>query len=166
MPDWVALSLACAAVAFAAWAGTGLARALLVRFAVYDRPTPRSSHGRPTPRGAGFALVPVLLAAWWTADRLVVGMPGGLQAVLAGALVLFLVSAWDDLRSLPPAPRFAAQVLMVGLGHSAWVLRRSFLDHFAALCHPTHHTDSDSHGIGPVATRAKDPPPDDEIPSS
>ncbi len=95
--------------------GTGLVRSLLLRHAVLDMPNHRSSHTVPTPRGGGMAVTPVVLLAWAAAALWLPGLPGGLWGVLAGALGLGLLSWLDDLKTLPAAPRFLAQILAAGM---------------------------------------------------
>ena len=83
---------------------------------VLDLPNERSSHIAPIPRGGGIAgLVAVALVA-------VLAVPlGYLDALpaLGVAAGLGLVGLADDVASLPPAPRFAAQVV-AGLLAGAW----------------------------------------------
>ncbi len=76
---WPPLVFACVAVALVSWARAWAVLRSLIRFEVYDRPNPRSSHERPKPRGGGLALVPVLLIAWiaavgWFRQRRMVGL--------------------------------------------------------------------------------------------
>ena len=114
----VSLAVGGASVVAAA-ALTGLARALLRRHGVMDRPNERSSHRAAVPRGGGIAVIGVLLAAWlalWlTGDC---ASSGALfWIVLAGALGLAAVSWLDDLRGgVSIFLRLAAQVLAVGAG--------------------------------------------------
>ncbi len=95
--------------------------ALLRRRRILDRPNERSSHARPTPRGGGIAVIGVLLPAWavfaWFGPKF--GGPDP-WLVLAGAAGLAAVSWIDDLRGLPPLPRFAAQAAAVAAG--VWAL--------------------------------------------
>jgi len=108
------LYLAVAAAVFAAsWAGTGLARRLLVRRGILDRPNARSSHRQATPRGGGIAVVAAILIAW-AGLALARGTLALAWPPLAGALLLALVSWRDDLAGLGPLPRLAAQALAVG----------------------------------------------------
>lgn len=101
------------AAAFAAAAlATGAARRWLRARAILDRPNHRSSHTVPTPRGGGLAVTPLALAgcAGWFA---LAGSSPGDWAMLAGAALLAGVSWRDDTASLPPLPRFAAQIVAV-----------------------------------------------------
>lgn len=82
----------------------------LLRRQILDLPNDRSSHSRPTPRGGGLALAPVmavlLLALAWQGPLF--------PALLGlGALALLAVSWWDDRHSLPPLPRFGAHMVVV-----------------------------------------------------
>ncbi|MCH7928978.1 MAG: glycosyl transferase [Proteobacteria bacterium] len=112
---WLPTLLFAAAAALAAWAGTGLVLRLLAARAILDHPTERSSHERPTPRGAGLAVMPVVLAAWIAVsvieDTLVFHWP-----VFAAAAALAAVSWLDDLRGLGALPRLAAHAAAVGVG--------------------------------------------------
>jgi UDP-N-acetylmuramyl pentapeptide phosphotransferase/UDP-N-acetylglucosamine-1-phosphate transferase len=96
-----------------------LALGQLRRFAILDRPNPRSNHETAVPRGGGLVLVPLLLAAFAAAPALdgrAVGLPAPL---LAGALLLAAISWWDDLRGLGVLPRLAVQAGAVLLGLAA-----------------------------------------------
>lgn len=85
----------------------------LVRAGRLDHPNLRSSHSDPTPRGGGIAMLAGLLAvAVWAA---VTGSwSPGTWVAMGGCAALAGVGLLDDLRGLPPAPRFAVQ-LAVGL---------------------------------------------------
>jgi UDP-N-acetylmuramyl pentapeptide phosphotransferase/UDP-N-acetylglucosamine-1-phosphate transferase len=96
--------------------GTGLVRAELARRALLDHPNDRSSHSVPTPRGAGLALLPVLLLAWLAASLLAPDAPPRVLWILGGALFLGLVGWRDDLKSLPASLRLLAQIAAVGIG--------------------------------------------------
>ncbi len=82
---------------------------------ILDHPNERSSHSQPTPRGAGLAVVPVILAAW-----LALGLAGwarpGLWPVMAGAAALLLLSWRDDRGGLPASLRLALHLLAAVLG--------------------------------------------------
>ena len=112
-----------AALAAAVAVGAGLiaclgTRALipvLRRAAVIDRPNERSSHAVPTPRGGGIAPVGAILLAWMALIAAGAG-PAGLWLVLAGAVLLAVVSWFDDIRGLSPAPRLFAQLAAVICG--------------------------------------------------
>jgi UDP-N-acetylmuramyl pentapeptide phosphotransferase/UDP-N-acetylglucosamine-1-phosphate transferase len=101
-----------AAVGAASWGATALALRYLTRRAIVDRPNERSSHKSPTPRGAGIAVIPVALVAW--AGLGVVAHAAPLHwIVLAAAAGLAVVSWLDDVRGLPPAPRFLSHIVAV-----------------------------------------------------
>jgi len=80
----------------------------LRRKQILDHPNERSSHSRPTPRGGGLAITPLLL----------IGLLGlGLHpAVIGGAAALFLLSWRDDRGSLPASVRLALQLAAVAVG--------------------------------------------------
>lgn len=105
-----------AAVAAAVVLATGLVLPWLRRRQILDRPNDRSSHSLPTPRGGGLAVMAVLLPAWGLAapDSLAGGAGPTVIALLCAA-GLAAVSWLDDLRGLPPLPRFLAQGLAVAV---------------------------------------------------
>ncbi len=113
-PTW--LTAAPLAVFLAAWAGTRLVLGLLRRRAILDHPNERSSHAVPTPRGGGLAVAPVIIIAWAAGLSLLPGAASSLWPLIAGAALLAAVSWADDLRSLPPHWRLAAQFLAVAAG--------------------------------------------------
>lgn len=90
--------------------------AVMTSRGVLDVPNERSSHSLPIARGGGIAGLVALalvaaLAVWTREDDTLPAL-----AIAAG---LGLVGLLDDVISLPPAPRFAAQVL-AGLLAGAW----------------------------------------------
>lgn len=95
--------------------GTRALIPLLSRAAVLDHPNERSSHATPIPRGGGIAVVGAILPAWLALAGLG-GIARPLSPVLAGTLLLALVSWIDDRRGLSPAPRFLAQMVAVCVG--------------------------------------------------
>jgi UDP-N-acetylmuramyl pentapeptide phosphotransferase/UDP-N-acetylglucosamine-1-phosphate transferase len=103
--------------AFVATVGLILAlRPLFVRYAM-ARPNARSSHREPTPQGGGVAVVAATLALVWLAGALLpawpMTSPMQVLAVSGAVLLLALVGAMDDIRSLPLAPRLLAQFAAV-----------------------------------------------------
>lgn len=81
-------------------------------YRLYDRVDERKQHDRPTPRLGGIAMFVGLVAA------MIVGLvlfghyrPGKAVLVSAGFAPIFLVSLWDDLRSLPWWVRLAVQTV-------------------------------------------------------
>jgi UDP-N-acetylmuramyl pentapeptide phosphotransferase/UDP-N-acetylglucosamine-1-phosphate transferase len=110
------LVLACGLLAAGVWGAAGLVRRGLIRFRVLDLPNPRSSHATPTPRGGGLAIVPLLLLAWTGAALVWIPQAGGLWAVLAGAVILAVISVADDLKGLSMALRLLVQFGAVSLG--------------------------------------------------
>ncbi|MEA2927769.1 MAG: hypothetical protein QOG38_197 [Hyphomicrobiales bacterium] len=93
-------------------------RPWLARYAL-ARPNARSSHMVPTPQGGGIAVVGATLLAMWLGVALATMLvPVGLNrlTVLSVAVVLLaLVGAIDDIRTLGAAPRFTIHILAVGL---------------------------------------------------
>ena len=97
-----------------AWGATRIVLGVLENRQILDEVNERSSHTRPTPRGGGLAVTPVLVLAWWA----IAGLTGTLAeawAPLLLALGLGVLSWIDDLRDLPPLPRFAAGLVASAL---------------------------------------------------
>ncbi|MBE88099.1 MAG: hypothetical protein CMM76_01505 [Rhodospirillaceae bacterium] len=93
------------------WVLTKLVLAQLKSRAILDCPNQRSSHKIPTPRGGGIAVITVVILCWaYPASHSPL-----LLAILAGAMLLALVSWLDDLRSLSIVIRLCAQFLAVGV---------------------------------------------------
>jgi UDP-N-acetylmuramyl pentapeptide phosphotransferase/UDP-N-acetylglucosamine-1-phosphate transferase len=79
---------------------------------VLDVPNARSSHQTPTPSGGGLAVLPVILLAWLAASYWQGGTVDTTVILpLAAAAVLAVISWIDDVRPVPPALRFVAQLV-------------------------------------------------------
>jgi UDP-N-acetylmuramyl pentapeptide phosphotransferase/UDP-N-acetylglucosamine-1-phosphate transferase len=76
----------------------------LRRFDILDRPSDRSSHAEPVPRGVGLALAVAALVGLAISNRI-----SGASAIALGiATVGFgLIGLIEDIRGIPPAPRLA-----------------------------------------------------------
>lgn len=98
------LALAWLASAIGAFVLIAVLRASRFASALADLPNERSLHAKPTPRVGGLGLVAVALPiAAWLGDSPI--------AILAGcAAMLAVVSAADDVRSLPIAVRLPAHI--------------------------------------------------------
>lgn len=93
----------------------GLLRPLLQRYAL-ARPNARSSHTVPTPQGGGVAVIAALVASVAiSASFFGATTDSILLAVLAAAVFLALVGAYDDLRTMPVLPRLLMQAAAVGI---------------------------------------------------
>jgi UDP-N-acetylmuramyl pentapeptide phosphotransferase/UDP-N-acetylglucosamine-1-phosphate transferase len=103
------------AVFFATSWLTGRVLAWLERRAILDRPVERSSHRVPVPRGAGLALVPVLVIAW-LALAIVGDAPAGSAGIAALAAAMALLSWFDDLGGLPVKLRLPLHFVAVVIG--------------------------------------------------
>jgi UDP-N-acetylmuramyl pentapeptide phosphotransferase/UDP-N-acetylglucosamine-1-phosphate transferase len=115
LPFLLAL-LGALAVFAAAYLGTGGILRYLRRHAILDIPTERSSHGSPTPRGGGIAVM-AAIAAGWSAVALFADPMTFL--VLALALALSAVSWREDVAGVPILWRLSAQALAVVVGLAA-----------------------------------------------
>lgn len=109
--------LTIAAAALSAALFCVLLRPLLVRYAL-ARPNARSSHRIPTPQGGGIAVLAGAFVGLGLA-LLLVQLPAderqGLLLVAAGAVLLAVVGAWDDIRPLPAGIRLVLQAAGVAL---------------------------------------------------
>lgn len=114
--SYVAPVVMALAVAVATTAGAGAALHYLRRRQIVDLPNERSSHSRPTPRGLGIAVVPVVLLGWLAIAALTASKPTETWWICAGACALAVVSWIDDFRGLPVAPRLLVQVVVVVVG--------------------------------------------------
>jgi hypothetical protein len=99
-----------AIVLTASFLATGAIRVAAIRTGLLDRPTLRSSHVAPTPRGGGLAIAVTFLGAvvW-------LGMQRALDiwtllAVLAGGGAVAIVGFWDDRNSLPASWRLCVHI--------------------------------------------------------
>jgi len=111
MNSSAALVLAALAAAAISASLIVLLRPLLQRYAL-ARPNARSSHGIPTPQGAGIAVIAAALG--------IVGISAGImdldvQAMLFVATIFIaLVGLADDIRPMPIVPRLLLQAMAVG----------------------------------------------------
>jgi UDP-N-acetylmuramyl pentapeptide phosphotransferase/UDP-N-acetylglucosamine-1-phosphate transferase len=111
----MALAALCLVVLAAVLAGTRLVLAMLRRRAILDHPNERSSHQVPTPRGGGWAVVPVLVVAWIAAAAWG-DAPLAPTLILCGlALALGALSWIDDLNHLAPLWRLLGQAAAVAV---------------------------------------------------
>ncbi len=77
---------------------------------IIDIPNQRSSHSVPTPRGGGLAIVVLTVCGWLLFGLLShTDSPVILLAYALGASIIAAISWLDDLHSLTPYRRFAAQ---------------------------------------------------------
>jgi UDP-N-acetylmuramyl pentapeptide phosphotransferase/UDP-N-acetylglucosamine-1-phosphate transferase len=90
---------------------------VLQRYAL-AHPNARSSHRDPTPQGGGIAVIAATIAV--AAGALTIGREppfdaGSLGMVLMAAVLIALVGAWDDVRTIEVAPRLLLQAFAVGI---------------------------------------------------
>jgi len=106
------LTFACVLVSAAA---TGLVLLWLRHRQILDHPNGRSSHDRPTPRGGGLAVVPIVSICWVALSAL--GMVPLATIAAVGAAIGLAVLSWrDDRKSLPIHIRLAGQIVAVAVG--------------------------------------------------
>jgi UDP-N-acetylmuramyl pentapeptide phosphotransferase/UDP-N-acetylglucosamine-1-phosphate transferase len=105
----------------AAMVSAGLNLLLLpwLRSYALARPNARSLHSAPTPQGGGAAVLVATFAVAWGGTVLISSAMASsdverLAALTAGALLLAVVGAVDDLRPLPPLPRLLLQGIACG----------------------------------------------------
>jgi len=112
------LSLLAAVAVLGALATAGLvalARTYAERRQLLDRPNARSSHGRPTPRGAGIGFPVCFVGLCWLLAR-ESALAGTHALMLTVPLLLVTVLGWaDDHRRLPVAIRVPVQALAVAM---------------------------------------------------
>lgn len=90
-------------------------RPLLARYAL-ARPNARSSHSIPTPQGGGAAVIAAVIASVAISASLFgVVRDSSLIAIFAATVLLALVGAYDDLRTMPVLPRLLMQAVAVGV---------------------------------------------------
>lgn len=93
-----------------------LLRPWLARHALAS-PNARSSHRKPTPQGAGIAVVIATLLTSWIAIGVAPGLLGNTAgqflAVSTATVALAVIGAMDDMRSVPIGIRFAVQCIAV-----------------------------------------------------
>jgi UDP-N-acetylmuramyl pentapeptide phosphotransferase/UDP-N-acetylglucosamine-1-phosphate transferase len=114
---WLIAGAAAACALPAVMLLTGRVRRYLIDRAILDVPGERSSHTKPTPRGAGLAVIPIVLLAF-AALNLTQTVPAGRAGwiVIVGTAVLAFVSWLDDRRGLNPVTRLIAQLGWVVVG--------------------------------------------------
>lgn len=88
-----------------------LLRPLLQRYAL-ARPNARSSHTRPTPQGAGIAVILATLVVLIGWDA--IGARPLPLTLIAATLFIAVVGLIDDIRPIPVAPRLVFQALAIG----------------------------------------------------
>lgn len=110
LPSLTTIMLAAAICAGLLWA----IMPLLARYAL-ARPNARSSHRIPTPQGAGIAVILATVAASSAVAYAAPGESGPLVILFSATLLIALLGAADDIRSLPVVTRLALQTLAVGI---------------------------------------------------
>jgi UDP-N-acetylmuramyl pentapeptide phosphotransferase/UDP-N-acetylglucosamine-1-phosphate transferase len=109
--DFLNLVFIFVSTALLSWIATGFALALLRRKGIMDFPNKRSSHSKPIPRGAGLAVIPVILLI---STLLLHGELQGYHWLFFATLFIGLISWLDDLNELSPIIRLASHFFAVG----------------------------------------------------
>ena len=114
MTPWYSIAIALTACIVCA-ALVVLLRPLLVRYAL-ARPNARSSHVAPTPQGGGVAVIVAAISSI-AMSVVVFGITADpvLLTICAATILLVLVGAYDDLRTMPVLPRLLLQAMAVGV---------------------------------------------------
>jgi Fuc2NAc and GlcNAc transferase len=94
---------------------TGLLRTYAVRRGLIDRPSERSSHNAPTPRGGGLS-IPVVSLLFAMAGLGFGLRPDGAGGWVAGAALVMLVGFWDDHGHVSAASRMVVHMVAAVLG--------------------------------------------------
>lgn len=111
------LAVAAGVLAALVSAATASAALLFLRNRqIVDLPNERSSHARPTLRGLGLGVVPVVLVAWLAIASSWPSCPRETVVLCVAAAFLGVLSWFDDIKSLPALPRLLAQATAVGVG--------------------------------------------------
>lgn len=108
-------------VAFvAAFVSTPVVRWLSIKVGAIDRPSDRKVHAQPTPTLGGLAMFVGILVAGAAAfaggdfDRVFNQSSEG-WGIAAGALVIFILGAIDDIRDLPAPAKLSGQIFAAGI---------------------------------------------------
>ena len=110
----------CAALAWiGSWAGTSAMTRWLSERGLLDHPGERSSHDRPVPKGAGAAVVAVLLTIW-IALALMGWVPRGILGISMLGVVLAAVSWRNDHKDMSVTLRLAVQIGAVTVALLGW----------------------------------------------
>ncbi|NQV43889.1 MAG: glycosyltransferase family 4 protein [Rhodospirillales bacterium] len=112
--DWFTLALI--GVSVLAGVALGISPLLwcLRRYSILDHPNERSSHDRPTPKGAGIVLIPTVVFAWIALSWLKFPGPSLSDTLLISMLALVLATlSWiDDLKGLPAMFRLPIHIMV------------------------------------------------------
>ena len=103
---------------FATFFFTPLVGKLARRFGIVDNPSGRKVHSLPIPRIGGVALfvgffVPIFFLVFnETMFADLVSHHDRLPVFVTGAILIFILGLWDDIRPLPPGIKFLGQILV------------------------------------------------------
>ncbi|HEC90304.1 MAG TPA: glycosyl transferase, partial [Alphaproteobacteria bacterium] len=113
--NWSFAALSFAVPLMVSIAAGRLALKVLSRRGLIDHPVERSSHTKPTPSGGGIAVIAVVVVAWGMISAFSHAGPAIAPMVMAGGIFLTAISFADDMKSLSPLLRLAAQAAAVAI---------------------------------------------------
>jgi UDP-N-acetylmuramyl pentapeptide phosphotransferase/UDP-N-acetylglucosamine-1-phosphate transferase len=117
---FVTAILVCSALAWiGSWTGTWAMTRWLSARGIVDHPGERSSHERPVPKGAGAAVVAVLLTIWIVL-ALTGRVPRGIFGISLLGFLLAAVSWRNDLKDMSVSLRLAVQIGAVIVALLGW----------------------------------------------
>lgn len=87
---------------------TPLARGLAIRFRILDSPGQRKAHLEITPLLGGLAVAAAFAVALLVNNVFLLQM----KSLLVGAMLIFLIGLWDDIRPLNAGVRFLCQIFV------------------------------------------------------
>lgn len=120
---------------------TPLVRRLAIKHQAIDQPGDRHIHQQPTPRWGGLAIASgfwlIIIAIWlFRPDKLIFSdwqlgrLDANLLGVFLGSIILVIVGALDDRKSLSPAKKFCwqliAALIVAVLGIKIWWISNPF----------------------------------------
>jgi len=111
--DIMILAVSAGIAAGSTWLCAAFARSLLLRHRILDNPGTRSSHCGSVPRGGGIALVSVILIGWAALSALGLDHMRQISVITSMALLIAIVSWFDDISNLSVISRLSAQTVVV-----------------------------------------------------
>ena len=114
MPVDAAILIAAASIACGStWLCAAIARPLLLKHQIMDKPGARSSHSGSIPRGGGIALVPVILIGWITLSEFGLAHMRQISVIASMTALMAIISWFDDVGNLSVKSRLSVQAMAV-----------------------------------------------------